>query len=125
MSLPEWKELFEATIPELLILLDFARPRRGGTAATVLAGGTGTLLFDTAVDGADEGRTAGFLRVLPESRPPVIEIQAGDRLLGRVPDSQIADVASLLAMGIRLRVSVATRGRAGTLAIELEQEPAD
>lgn len=116
MDIDEWQEKFEASIPELRNLLEFARVRRGGIAAKVLNNGTATINVQALVDDFP----SSYVSLKPENESDLspIGIWLNGNLVDRIPSRDQADIASLMSTGLVV-AKIEIRSGNGTLDLSL------
>lgn len=116
MDINEWQEKFEASIPELRNLLEFARVRRGGIAAKVLNKGNATIIVQALVDDLP----SSYVSLKQENANDLshIGLWLNGNLVARISSRDQADIAGLMSTGLVI-AKVEIKSGNGTLDLSL------
>lgn len=98
MNVDEWREKFDASIPDLRNLLEFARIRHGGIAAEVIKKGMATIKVQALADNIP----SNYVSLIPENESGLspIGIWLSGKLVARVSSRDQADITSLISTGL-------------------------
>jgi replicative superfamily II helicase len=116
MNIDDWREQFDASVPELRNLLEFARIRHGGIAAEVIKRGTATINVQALTDDIP----SSYVSLKPEDESDLspIGIWLNGNLVARISSRDQADIASLMSTGLMVAKLEINSGK-GTLDLSL------
>lgn len=121
LGLPEWRERFSATPPELLALLEFSRQPQGNIAALVLADETARVRLEDITGVHPSGPIT--VRALDNEDPPLLAVWRGDHVVGTIPNHAQQDVFSLLSTGLNMTFGLVEDEEGLMLEISLATPP--
>ena len=116
MEIDEWQKRFDATIPELRNLLEFARSRSGGVAVDVITKGIATI--DIEVMTSEVPSSDARLALLNENELSPIGIWVEENLVGRIASRDQADILGLLSSGLMVLAKCEIISGKGKLGIK-------
>ena len=117
MNLAEWQRTFEASAAELRNLLEFSRDQGGGVAVELITWEIAELEVDSNV--LEFSQSDASLAPVEDSELSPIGIWVGEKLVGRVPSRDQADIQSLLSTGLILLVRFSASSGKGRLELRL------
>jgi hypothetical protein len=132
MSIPGWRDRFDASSSELLDLLEYTRSRRTGILRLLLETGTSTIAVVPLPDAPASPSPAGsptedqarfvFITSDPDAPPPsALMVRASDQtgeLLALIPPSSHSDVETLLTSGVTFDASLLGDGLSFRLVLD-------
>lgn len=118
LTIGDWREQFEASVPELRNLLEFASDRGRSIGATLLEGSPVELDFHSSVQ--DFGQSSASLLTEDEEELSPVFIRTAEGLdVGYIPLRYLDEVLGWIRSGLEIRVSARAENGLGIVTIEL------
>ncbi|MFC2047476.1 hypothetical protein ACFLTK_04305 [Chloroflexota bacterium] len=117
MSIPQWQDVFKASIIELRNLLEFSRDQVGGAAVELIRNESANVKVESTVENFP--KSAALLTPIEDSEFSQIGVFSGDQLLGHILNRDQADIKSILDSELPIETNYSAENGKGTLELKL------
>lgn len=121
LTIGDWREQFNASVPELRNLLEFASDRRRSIGAALLEGNPVELDFHSSVEYLQSCEAALLTEDEEELSPVFIHTEDG-RDVGYIPLRYLDEVLGWIRSGLEIRVTARAENGSGVVTIALRAD---